>query len=88
MVTGPDQRTRQEVHKPLYEVASSPIARHPFIGNIYKKDPDMIGASHRHKEGTTARTLFANIIKTPEQLFSFEFAVAEIGRRPVDKRNL
>lgn len=45
-VTVLDQQTRQEVQKPLYEVASSHMARRTFIGNIYKKikDPNLVGA--------------------------------------------
>ena len=31
------QQTREEVQRPLYEVASSHMARRSFIGNIYKK---------------------------------------------------
>lgn len=51
-VTVLDQRTRQKVHKPLYEVASSHMARRTFIGNIYKKvkDPNMVGILSGHKE--------------------------------------
>lgn len=53
-VTVLDQQTRQEVQKPLYEVASSHMARRTFIGNIYKKvkDPNLVGALSGHKEGS------------------------------------
>ena len=56
MVTVLDQQTRQEVQKPLYEVASSHMARRSFIGNIYKKvkDPNLVGALSGHKEGSKA----------------------------------
>ena len=56
MVTILDQQTREEVQKPLYEVASSHMARRSFIGNIYKKvkDPNLVGALSGHKEGSKA----------------------------------
>ena len=56
MVTVLDQQTRQEVQRPLYEVASSHMARRSFIGNIYKKvkDPNLVGALSGHKEGSKA----------------------------------
>ena len=56
MVTVLDQQTRQEIQKPLYEVASSHMARRSFIGNIYKKvkDPNLVGALSGHKEGSKA----------------------------------
>ncbi len=51
MVTVLDQQTRQEIQRPLYEVASSHMARRTFIGNIYKKvkDPNLVGALSGHK---------------------------------------
>jgi len=54
MVTVLDQQTREEIQKPLYEVASSHMARRSFIGNIYKKvkDPNLVGALSGHKEGS------------------------------------
>lgn len=54
MVTVLDQQTREEVQRPLYEVASSHMARRSFIGNIYKKvkDPNLVGALSGHKEGS------------------------------------
>lgn len=56
MVTTIDQKTREEIQKPLYEVASSHMARRAFIGNIYKKvkDPNLVGALSGHKEGSKA----------------------------------
>lgn len=56
MVTVLDQQTREEVQRPLYEVASSHMARRSFIGNIYKKvkDPNLVGALSGHKEGSKA----------------------------------
>ena len=54
MVTVLDQQTREEIQKPLYEVASSHMARRSFIRNIYKKvkDPNLVGALSGHKEGS------------------------------------
>ena len=56
MVTVLDQQTREEVQRPLYEIASSHMARRSFIGNIYKKvkDPNLVGALSGHKEGSKA----------------------------------
>jgi len=56
MVTTINQKTREEEQKPLYEVASSHMARRTFIGNIYKKvkDPNLVGALSGHKEGSKA----------------------------------
>jgi len=63
MVTILDQRTREEVQKPLYEVASSHMARRSFIGNIYKKvkDPNLVGALSGHKEGSKAFARYRTI---------------------------
>ena len=58
-----DQRTRQEVHKPLYELASSHMARRTFIGNIYKrlKDPNMVVALSGHEEDSKAFARYRTI---------------------------
>ena len=63
IVTVPDQRTRAEVHKPIYEIASSHMARRTFIGNIYKKvkDPNMVSALSGHKEGSKAFARYRTI---------------------------
>jgi integrase len=63
MVTILDQQTREEVQKPLYEVASSHMARRSFIGNIYKKvkDPNLVGALSGHKEGSKAFARYRTI---------------------------
>lgn len=63
IVTVLDQQTRQEVQKPLYEVASSHMARRSFIGNIYKKvkDPNLVGALSGHKEGSKAFARYRTI---------------------------
>lgn len=63
MVTTINQRTRQEVQCPLYEVASSHMARRTFIGNMYKKvkDPNPVGSMSGHKEGSKAFARYRNI---------------------------
>ena len=63
IVTVLDQQTRQEVQKPLYEVASSHMARRTFIGNIYKKvkDPNLVGSLSGHKEGSKAFARYRDI---------------------------
>ena len=63
VVTVLDQQTRQEVQKPLYEIASSHMARRTFIGNIYKKvkDPNLVGALSGHKEGSKAFARYRTI---------------------------
>lgn len=63
MVTVINQRTRQEEQKPIYEVASSHMARRSFIGNIYKqvKDPNLVGALSGHKEGSKAFARYRDI---------------------------
>jgi integrase len=63
MVTIIDQKTRLEVQKPIWEVASSHMARRSFIGNIYKqvKDPNLVGALSGHKEGSKAFARYRTI---------------------------
>ncbi|GKH70155.1 tyrosine-type recombinase/integrase [Bacteroides xylanisolvens] len=63
IVTILDPLTRDEVKKPLYEVASSHLARRTFIGNIYKKvkDPNLVSALSGHKEGSKAFRRYRDI---------------------------
>ena len=58
-----DQQTREEIHKPLNEVASSHMARRSFIGNIYKKvkDPNLVASLSGHKEGSKAFARYRTI---------------------------
>lgn len=46
----------EEESKPLYEVASSHMARRCFVGNLYNKvaDPNLIGSMSGHVEGSKA----------------------------------
>ena len=56
LVTVLDPLTREEVRRPLNEVASSHLARRTFVGNLYKKvkDPNIIGSMSGHAEGSKA----------------------------------
>ena len=55
--------THNEVKRPIYEVASSHLARRTFIGNIYKKvkDPNLVSALSGHKEGSKAFRRYRDI---------------------------
>ena len=48
--------TSEQEIRPLNEVASSHLASHCFVGNLYKqvKDPNLVGALSGHKEGSRA----------------------------------
>lgn len=63
MVTILDSVTGKEVKKPIYEVASSHMARRTFIGNLYKKvkDPNLVGSLSGHKEGSKAFARYREI---------------------------
>jgi integrase len=63
VVTILDPLTNEEVKRPLYEVASSHMARRTFIGNIYKKvkDPNLVGVLSGHKEGSKAFNRYREI---------------------------
>ena len=56
MVSTLDPKTRQEVRRPLWEVATSHLARRTFVGNLYRqiKDPNIIASMSGHKEGSRA----------------------------------
>lgn len=55
-VTIIDPKSREEVKRPLNEIASSHLARRTFVGNLYKqiKDPNIIASMSGHKEGSMA----------------------------------
>lgn len=63
VVTVLNPTTREEEKHPLWEVASSHMARRCFIGNLYKKvkDPNLIGKLSGHKEGSRAFTRYRDI---------------------------
>ena len=52
-----------EEPKPLYEVASSHMARRTFVGNTYKmtKDPNIIGMMSGHALGSKAFARYRDI---------------------------
>ena len=54
---------REEVKRPIYEVANSHMARRTFIGNIYRKakDPNLVSALFGHKEGSKAFLRYRDI---------------------------
>ena len=58
-----DPLTREEVKRPIYEVASSHMARRTFIGNIYRKvkDPNLVSVLSGHKEGSKAFRRYRDI---------------------------
>ena len=62
-VTILDPKTRQEVQRPLNEIASSHLARRTFVGNLYKqvKDPNLIAKLSGHVEGSRAFARYRNI---------------------------
>lgn len=62
-VTILDPTTRQEVQRPLNEIASSHLARRTFIGNLYKlvKDPNLIAKLSGHAEGSKAFARYRDI---------------------------
>ena len=63
VVTVLNPTTREEEKHPLWEVASSHMARRCFIGNLYKilKDPNLIGKLSGHKEGSRAFARYRDI---------------------------
>ena len=63
MVTILNPTTREEEQRPIYEVASSHMARRTFVGNLYKqvKDPNLIGSLSGHVEGSRAFTRYREI---------------------------
>lgn len=63
MVTILDPLTRTNIQKPIYEVASSHMARRTFIGNIYKEvaDPNLVSSLTGHIEGSQAFVRYRNI---------------------------
>jgi integrase len=63
LVTILDPTTRQEVKRPINEVASSHMARRTFIGNLYKKvkDPNLVGKLSGHKENSRAFARYSDI---------------------------
>lgn len=63
MVTILNPTTREEEQRPLWEVASSHLARRTFVGNLYKEtpDPNIICKMSGHKEGSRAFSRYRDI---------------------------
>ncbi len=63
VVTVLDPLTREQVKRPLNEIASSHLARRTFIGNLYKQvqDPSLIGSMTGHVEGSRAFARYRSI---------------------------
>ena len=63
MVTVINPTTSEEEKRPLYEVATSHMARKTFVGNLYKKvkDPNLVGSLSGHKEGSKAFSRYRDI---------------------------
>lgn len=63
IVTVLNPLTREPEQRPLWEVASSHMARRTFVGNLYKqvKDPALIGALSGHKDGSKAFARYRDI---------------------------
>lgn len=63
LVTTLDTITGHPKQVPIYEVASSHMARRTFVGNLYKQvqDPNLIGALSGHREGSKAFARYRDI---------------------------
>lgn len=63
IVTILNPTTGEEEKRPIYEVASSHMARRTFVGNLYKKvkDPNLVGSLSGHKEGSRAFARYREI---------------------------
>lgn len=63
LVTVLNPTTKEEEKRPIYEVASSHMARRTFVGNLYKqvKDPNLVGKLSGHKEGSQAFARYRDI---------------------------
>lgn len=63
VVTILNPTTREEEKHPIWEVASSHLARRCFIGNLYKqvKDPNLVGKLSGHTEGSKAFARYRDI---------------------------
>lgn len=63
IVTVINPTTGKDERRPIWEVASSHMARRTFIGNLYKKvkDPNLVGSLSGHKEGSKAFARYRDI---------------------------
>lgn len=62
-VTVLNQRTRQEEHKPIYQVVSTHMARRTFIGNTFKivKDKTLVSSMTGHTPNSRAFNRYVDI---------------------------
>ena len=69
IVTVLNPTTREEEKRPLYEIASSHLARRTFVGNLYKqvKDPNLICPLSGHVEGSKAFARYRTIDEEMKQ---------------------
>ena len=69
IVTRLNPTTREEEKRPLYEIASSHLARRTFVGNLYKqvKDPNLICPLSGHVEGSKAFARYRTIDEEMKQ---------------------
>lgn len=69
VVTVLNPTTREEEKRPIYEVASSHMARRTFVGNLYKRvqDPNLIGKLSGHVEGSRAFARYRDIDEEMKQ---------------------
>ena len=69
IVTVLNPTTREEEKRPLYEIASSHLARRTFVGNLYKQvqDPNLIGKLSGHVEGSRAFARYRDIDEEMKQ---------------------
>jgi len=63
IVTVLNPLTREDEQHPLWEVATSHMARRTFVGNLYQKaqDPNVIGSMSGHVEGSRAFSRYRKI---------------------------
>ncbi|MCL2416394.1 MAG: hypothetical protein FWD02_00465 [Bacteroidales bacterium] len=63
IVTIMDNKTRTDVQRPIYEVASSHMARRTLYGNVYKKfkDPALAGLLTGHSPTSRAALRYREI---------------------------
>ncbi|MCC8175467.1 MAG: site-specific integrase [Bacteroidales bacterium] len=63
MVTVINSITGEDERKPIWQVATSHMARRTFVGNLYRKvkDPNLIGSMSGHAEGSRAFARYRDI---------------------------
>lgn len=66
MVTWLNPKTREDEHRPLYDLVSTHMARRTFIGNLYNKvkDTALISSMSGHVDGSRAFARYRTIDDT------------------------